>query len=195
MADSQEHRFIWHEAQSQMESARTEKELLQAASTLNNLVREGTKNPVLFYNIGTLLLKAGRHDEASLYLHRAERYSGTTWELDRNISLAAAGGDMSQPITRAWYRYPLFWHFGISLRTRLFVALGAFTIPWILLSLRLLLPGIAFHRPIIIVSCIVLILFGSSVLTTCHQESTARIINIRELYDSQMEKEGTTLNP
>jgi len=181
-ADNMEKQFIWNEARSQMASAQKTEDFLQAASTLNKLANAGVKNSDLFYNIGTLLLKAGYYDEASVYLLRSERYSGTTWEIERNISIAAAGGDKNAPLARAWYRYPLFWHFGLSMKIRLLISLIAFTILWIPLTMRIIGVRTA-STQVIVITCIILILFGSSLLTSLHQEAAAPVIDITELHD------------
>lgn len=187
-----EKQFIWSEAKFQMASARKPEDFLRAAATLNKLVNAGVKNAPLFYNIGTLLLKAGYYDEAVVYLLRSERYSGTTWEIERNLCLAAAAGDENTPLTPAWYRYPLFWHFGLSMKTRLLINLFAFTILWIPLCLRAAGIRRPVSTPIIALSLTILIVFGSSLLTSLHQEYTATVIDISQLLniDGQQKDPG-----
>lgn len=185
-----EKKFIWNEAEFQMASSRKTEDFLLAASILNKLVDAGVKNSSLFYDIGTLLLKAGYYDEAAVYLLRSERYSGTTWEIERNLCLAAAAGDENTPLTPAWYRYPLFWHFGLSMKTRLLIALFAFTILWIPLSLRVL--GIqSAGTPVIVISLTILIIFGSSLLTSLHQETAAPVIDISQLHSIDGKQKDT----
>jgi hypothetical protein len=67
-----------------------------------------------------------------------------------------------------WYRIPLFWHYGLSGKTRLTIASAAFLILW-------LTPIISNRRKdarriIMGATLIILILFGSSTATTIYSE-------------------------
>lgn len=163
-------RFIWREANTRMASASKADDFAAAADRYAELVRRGVRNGPLFRNLGTALLLAEQYQPAVRALERAERYGGSDPDLRRNLLLAlsgAAGGDTT--VALPWYRYPLFWHYGLSGRVRMNIAVLAFGAIWLLLALRL---G-GFRRLVrdAVAVCIVLvILFGSSAATSLWQE-------------------------
>ena len=157
-------------AMSQLLAANTASQFDHAAHSLNRVVELGARNAPLFYDYGTALLLAGHHEAALKALTRAERYSGTTWALKRNMLLAIRG--MSDELAAPklpWYRAPLFWHFGLPGRTRVTVASFAILMIWISFLLRMA-GWKDTYRAILGIALAILILFGSSAATTLYLE-------------------------
>ena len=170
--DAAERQFVWNEANSIMASAEAPEEFLVAAQTYQKLIEIGVQNGPLFYNLGTAMLMAERYDEALNALLRAERYMGSNWDIRRNMLMAKAGKKENQTVSLAWYRLPLFWHYGLSCTSRLNIIVCAFAVFWIGMLFRIW-GGYRFFVRIMVVSLTVLILFGSSVATSIHQEREA----------------------
>jgi hypothetical protein len=147
----------------------------KAADSLATLIDDGAANATLFHNYGTALLMAGESDEALLALARAERYSGTTWGIRRNMLLARRAQEPDAPaIALPWQRIPLFWHYRLPAATRLSIAAIAFSAIW-LLAIGLRGRWREITVPAIWIACAICLLFGASVLTSFHAEFEARI--------------------
>jgi len=173
-----EQRFLWKQANSQMASAHTRDDFAAAAATYRRLVVSGARNGPLFYNLGTALLRAGQYEEAVDALLRAERYVGSNPEITQNLLIALASEDKDAEVALPWYRFPLFWHYGLSANLRIAITAGAFALACILLALWQL--GSRTARQIMFVAWVVVALFGSSVITTFHQESHADRLCLQE---------------
>jgi tetratricopeptide (TPR) repeat protein len=175
-----ENRFIWNESNSLMSRSRDKDDFLRAAIAYNKLLKRDIRNAPLLYNMGTALMMAGQYDHATTFLRRAERYSGTTWEIKRNLQLAQAKGDNSKILPLSWLRHPMFWHYLIPLSTRINIAVYSFTIFW--LALTLSKAGCKKSlRAITVLALVALILFGSSAATSIHQENNASILKPEQL--------------
>lgn len=175
-----EERFIWNEANSLMSSAQNKTDFINAANSYNKLLQRGIRNEPLLYNLGTALLMAGHYDHAADFLTRAERYSGTNWEIKRNLQLTYAKGDSSIVQPLPWYRFPLFWHYMLPLSTRIVIATCAYTLFWAALALARLRIR-ALSRTVAVISLLTLIIFGSSAATSIHQENSAPSLRIDQL--------------
>jgi hypothetical protein len=163
-------RFEAQLAMSQLTSASKPADFEAAATAFQRLVDSGIRNAPLFYNYGITLLMADHPAQALQAFIRSERYSGTTWDLRRNMLVATAKMQNSPDQPRLpWYRIPLFWHYGISASTRLTLTAIAF-------SLLCLLPIMhttrfkGIYRLIFTFSVIAFVIFGSSSATTIYQE-------------------------
>jgi hypothetical protein len=170
---SLERQFIWKEANARMASARTPADFLRAAETYRRLVDSGVRNGPLFYDLGTAFLQAGQYEKAEASLLRAERYMGSDPDIQRNLLLALAKGKKNIPTALPWYRFPLFWHYGIPGPIRMTIAVCAFFCCWI----ALILGALGVGRPakhLLIVALAVCVLFGSSILTSMHQETASQ---------------------
>lgn len=165
-----ERQFIWNEANSKMASAGTQEDFLLAAEVYRKFLDTGVRNGPLFYNLGTALLMAKRYDDAMNAFLRAERYMGSSWDIKRNMLIAAAGEEKDETVSLPWYRVPMFWHFGLAVSTRMTISVYAFMAFWLSLILRSL-DSRRLYRPLMILSLIVLVMFGSSVLTTLESEA------------------------
>jgi tetratricopeptide (TPR) repeat protein len=171
---SAERQFAWQAANWTLSSARSEAEFLKAADQYRELVREGVRNGPVFYNLGTALLNAERYDEALHYLGRAERYMGTTWEIERNMLVAIAKRDGTAAPSLPAHRILFFWHYKLASVTRAAVALLSFALIWCGLILRLF--GMKRMKYVIACGLVAFALFGTSVAASSYQESRADII-------------------
>jgi len=166
-----ERRFIWAEANAKMAAARTPQEFAAAADTYRRLESLGVRNGPLFYNLGTALLKAGKYEEAEAALLRAERYLGTTEDIERNLLLALQKGQAGVTARLPWYRPLLFWHYGLGMTVRVRIAAGAFSVFWFALLLRRMNLGErALVNTLSALAVLVVILFSSSVASSVYQE-------------------------
>ncbi len=157
----------------QLLTANTPAQFDSAANSFKRVIDNGIHNAPLFYNYGTALLMADQPQAALNAFIRSERYSGTTWELKRNMLLAISKIDeeITTP-TLQWYRIPLFWHYGLAARTRLTIASMAFMFIW----LSFLMRKTKFKATLLSIAVTLLIIFGSSTATTLYQEySPAKI--------------------
>ncbi|MBU4201341.1 MAG: hypothetical protein KKG09_07350 [Verrucomicrobia bacterium] len=171
--DISERTFIWNEANAIMESASIPDDFRRAAQTYQKLVDAGVRNGPLFYNLGTALLQAGRYDNALDALARAERYLGRQPDILQNMSIAMARKQKTPNVEWPWYRILLFWHFNLSGSTRTVIAVSAFTLFWLALTLSRL--GLRRGMNVVVIlSLLTIVAFGSSMATTWHQEKTAR---------------------
>jgi hypothetical protein len=157
-------------------------EFENAARALNQLIERGARNAPLFYNFGVMALLAGYPRPALEAFIRAERYSGTTWELKHNMLLAISKiEDAPTSPHLPWYRVPLFWHYGLAGRTRMTIASAAFLLLCIALLLRGLNAAHRIQRLIFIPALATLVIFGSSAATTIYQENhTHQLVLIHE---------------
>jgi hypothetical protein len=161
-------RFLWDQASARMAAARTPEDFLLAANTYRGLVGKGVRNGHLFYNLGTALMLAGQYEQAAASLLRAERYLGTTPDIERNLVISMArksGGADGMP----WHRIPFFWHYRLATSTRLTIAVWASAGCWLALILRLLDRRGAAER-LFLVAVVALVLFSSSAATSVLQE-------------------------
>jgi len=165
---SMERRFLWNEANALMAAAQTVEDFSAAAEAYGRLIDAGVRNGPLFYNLGLALLQAERYEEALAALRRAERYAGSTEDIRRNMRLCLRRGDSAAALP--WYRFPLFWHFGLPGAIRLSIAAAAFSACWLSLLMRRIGPRHTADA-LLAVSLAVLVLFASSAATTLHQES------------------------
>ncbi len=168
-----EYEFAWNQANAQMASARTETDFMNAAQTYRNLVNAGVRNGRLFYNLGTACLMAGQYDEAITFLLRSERYTGTSWDIKRNMLIALARGDKNARVSLPWHRVPLFWHYQLSTPARTIITIAAFNIFWLMLipaafGLKKTLKSIQ------VLAVAVFVIFGSSSITSMHREDLDR---------------------
>jgi len=185
-------KFMWEEANLKMSNARNEPEFLAAADAYLKLVETGARNSPLFYNLGTAFLLAGQREEATKYLTRAERYSGSNWEIRHNMLIALAGKEKDESVSLPWYRVPLFWHYGLAGSVRMTVAVCAFVVMWLALALNAL--GFKrLARPVIVISLVLVIMFGSSVATSLHQESSANSIPILRTHGKSVNMSPVTV--
>lgn len=171
--DVSERTFIWNEANAIMSSAVTPNDYLRAARTYQKLTDAGIRNGPLFYNLGTALLQAGRYDNALDALSRAERYLGRQPDILHNMKIAMARKQKASGVEWPWYRILLCGHFYLSGSVRMVIAVSAFAIFWLALTLRRLgiLRGM---NAVLAIALLVCVIFGSSAATTWHQELTAK---------------------
>ena len=174
---SAEHVFMSRQAAATISAARERDDFLQAASDYSALIESGVKNGAVFYNMGTALLKAEEFEAAVQAFLRAERYTGTTWEIERNLRLAMAADGEVREQSLPWHRVPLFWHYGLGMNTRALIGTYGFAFFWLGMTLRLF--GIKrFTVSLMTAALTVMITFGSSALTSLHGEMRDRAIRV-----------------
>ncbi len=150
----------------------------KAAEALSTLVDDGAANATLFFNHGTALLLAGDPDGALEALARAERYSGTTWAIRRNMLLARRAQDPDAPASLPWQRIPLFWHYRLPATTRMTIASLAFCAIWLLaIGRRSRLRELTL--PFLWIATVICLLFGASVLASFQGEYEAGLNHAR----------------
>ncbi len=192
--NSDEDLFIWNEANSLMSNARSKEDFSQAAVSYNKLLERGTKNAPILYNLGTALVLAGYYEEAERCLVRSERYSGTTWAISRNLTLALAEGDNAKIAPLPWHRYPLFWHYMLSMSQRIILAICAYSLFWFSLILRLTRFK-STASTVTTISLAFLMLFGSSAATSIYHENIAKTLKINPSEAADSEMTGESINP
>ncbi len=165
--------FVWNDANSLMTSARAPADYTAAAAEYQKLIDMGIRNAPLFYNQGTAFLQAGRFDDALRILARAECYGGAQGDVARNLQIARARKAGLKTRVMLWDRVLLFWHYRLPAETRILVAAAGFSLWWLGLALRVLRRPTAARR-VMAVAVIVLVIFGSSAVTTLMQEQSAR---------------------
>jgi hypothetical protein len=176
-----EHRFLWNQANARMATAASPSDFAEAASIYRDLLDRGVRNGPVYRNYGTALLLADAPDAAVDALLRAERHGGTSTDLRRNLELAlaartlpAAGDTAATPVRTgglSWTRIPLFWHYQLPLHLRIRVLLVLHNSLWLALVLRVVRLRAA-ARGLAVASLAGLVLFGSSVLVSLHQDAT-----------------------
>jgi tetratricopeptide (TPR) repeat protein len=189
-----EHTFMWNEANARVASASTEQDFLSAASTYRKLADAGVKNGHLFYNIGTALLKAKRYDEAIEAFLQAERYSGSSEDISRNMRIALAAKNKDPNATLPWYRVPLFWHYNLSIFARIRIAVCAFAGFWLALLLRTAGSN-RIYKPLLACSIILFALFGSSSATSLELQARSDRLHARIILEKQLPDKGDMPKP
>jgi tetratricopeptide (TPR) repeat protein len=167
-----EREFIWDEANSRMAAAASPRDFMAAAAAYQKLVDLNVRNRALFYNLGTALLNAERYDDALEALSRAERYGGGSPDISRNLQIAQARKAKLKETSASWDRVLIFWHYGLPLSARAWLAVFAFAAFWLGLT-GLLIGRRRAGRAMVAASLVLLALFGSSVAVSLHQESNA----------------------
>ncbi len=174
LASASEIEFLSQQAVARTLAARSPDEFAAAAAAYASLLDSGVRNGLVYFNLGTALLMAEQREAARHALAQAERYTGATWDTERNLVLAhtAPGAD---PAGLPWYRVPLFWHFRLATATRVTLACAAFLAIWLFATLRLCgFPRTA--RWGVALAAVVLVLFGSSAVTSLYQSARAPVI-------------------
>ncbi|MGB0716854.1 MAG: hypothetical protein ACPGXK_13310 [Phycisphaerae bacterium] len=111
---------------------------LKAASMMKTLIREGTRNGKLEYNIGNCYLKAGKLGEAILHYRRAEQFIPNDPLLQDNLRearkrcLTNINARGSQTLLRSVF----FLHFSTSLAGRTTLLIVTYVLFWLLLGIR-----------------------------------------------------------
>ncbi len=168
-----ESEFVWNEANTALAAAHGPRDYLAAAEQYQRLVDAGVRNAPLFFNQGTAFLLADRYDDAMRVLARAERYAGSRGDIARNLQIARARKAGLKARVTLWERVLLFWHYRVPSAMRFPLAAVGFSALWLSLALRKTRLGIA-ARWLMAVALLLLILFGSSAVTTLVQEQAER---------------------
>jgi hypothetical protein len=168
-ADAVRQRYLWDQATTILRHAKTQDDFARAADVYRALIDSGVRNETVFYDYGTALLLGRNYEDAAAALNRAERYGGTTPEIERNLRLAAARGGPVEDAVLPWYRVPLWWHFGLAAPTRIAVTAVLFAAAWLALILR----AAGWRRavaPFLAAAAAALVVFASSSAVSVYQE-------------------------
>jgi hypothetical protein len=112
------------------------KDFLIAADALAARVSLGSRDPIILYNLGTALLMAEQPVLALPILQWSERRGAPAWNVRRNILVAQRMISQNPAQQLSWIRKLLFWHYGISVSTRISILLTLFTMIWIASTMR-----------------------------------------------------------
>ena len=175
---SDANRFLWDQANARMGTAESPEQFAEAVAVYRTLIDRGVRNAPLLRNYGTALLLAEAPEAAVDALLRAERCGGSTADLRRNLEVALAAMSPLEGTSPAamqvevlsWTRIPLFWHYQVPLRMRLQIVLFLQGLLWLAVILRILRRRDT-ARGLAVAALTGLVLFGSSVLVSLHQES------------------------
>jgi hypothetical protein len=173
--------FETQRANTALLNASRPEDFAKAAEALAALIDQGAANAGLFFNYGTALLMAGDPAGAMEALARAERYSGSTWGIRRNMLLALRALHEDSPPALPWYRIPLFWHFRLPAEQRMTVTASAFLMAWLM---ALLLPTRRREAAIagLCIAISVFLLFGASTVSSLYAEHHAAIAHAQRLH-------------
>jgi len=170
-------RFTWNQANARMATADAPAEFMEAAGLYRGMIDGGVRNGAVFYNYGTALLFAEAPVAAVDALRRAEIYAGASSDIRRNKALAEAAVARLEKgevvLADDWLYAPLFWHYALSLNTRILVLLVLYNVLVGILPIRWWLRKqeqtswvrrlrAVWHLPTV-VAVILLVLFATSV--------------------------------
>jgi len=111
----------------------------RALSGFESLLRHGTPNGYIYYNIANTHLRLGDVGRAVANYRRAIRLCPGDARIGKNLQVARdlCKTPIPVPAAGALVETIFFWHFDTSLSGRLRFALGAYVLLWFLLGLRL----------------------------------------------------------
>jgi hypothetical protein len=168
--------FLWEQANAQVASANKPEDFKKAAKTYERLLAEGVITAPLLLNLGSTYVMAGEPAKAMASFLRAERYVGSTPEIKQGLLSALAKQSGEQRKELPWVRTALFWHYSLPCQMRGWIALGAWTLFWMGLFLRLLMRHHNIHtlaslsETALFVGGVTMVTFGASVVVTLLQE-------------------------
>jgi len=126
--------------------ARSRQLFNSAAQRFESLLAAGVDNGYLQYNLGNAYLQLGDLGRAILHYRRAQRLIPGDPLLAENLGVARARSLLTIPPARhsAILQTVFFWHYHTSPSSRFVVAIGAYILFWVMLSLRAFvrLPGL-----------------------------------------------------
>jgi len=128
--------FLWEAANRKMATSCRESDFAEAVKLYKKLENSGAKNGCLYYNMGTAMMMAGDCETAVDALIAAERYSGTTWAIKRNMMIALSQIESPLKLKYRWLKLTLPWHHMPSLQTIIRLIMIIWVIFWILLAMR-----------------------------------------------------------
>ena len=145
------------------EPARSEK-IGQAASLYERIIAEkGIHNGHLYYNLGNCHFHLGHLGRAILNYRRAERLIPNDPDLKQNLqsALSLRKDAIESSQVRSIYQTIFFWHYRVSLRTKLLLFSIGFSMVWLVLLIQLLFPQMGL-RWLLALSLLFAAVFGAS---------------------------------
>lgn len=125
------------------EPERSEK-IRQAATLYERIIAEkGIRNGHLYYNLGNCHFHLGQLGHAILSYRRAEKLIPNDADLKQNLQSARSRRTdaIQNSQVRSIYETLFFWHYRLSLGTKLLLFSVAFSMIWVLLLVKLLFVG------------------------------------------------------
>ncbi len=176
-----------------MQSQTTE-DFARAANALADRMDQGDRDPVLLYNLGTALLLAEQPGLALPILQWAERRGATSWNVRRNMLVAQRMVTQNPTLQLPWIRTLLFWHYRITVSSRLTAAAFLFSLIWILATIRRF-SSIA--KWLMLPTAVALMLFSISIAASVYaehqneQDWAMQRRQIQGIYELHHEEEST----
>ncbi len=111
----------------------------EATDKFQRLADSGIENGKLYYNIGNACLRSGELGRAILNYRRAEKLIPNDGQLEANLKFARSLRKNQIPTSgeQTFVRTLFVWHFGVPIRFRYALALGAYVLFWLLLFARM----------------------------------------------------------
>ncbi len=149
-------------------------EYAQAVRGYEELVAEGAKNPVIFFNLGNAYYKQGRLGLAIANFERALHLQPGFEEARDNLAVAVmhTRQKAERPAPPLWEQNLLFWHYDITYRATWWLAAAAWVLFWILLAVRIARP-LPYLRGAVVVLGVLALAFGWSAWRKAHPEPMA----------------------
>lgn len=111
----------------------------EATDKFQLLVDSGIENGKLYYNLGNACLRSGELGRSILNYRRAEKLIPNDGQLEANLRFARSLRKNQIPTggRRAFVQTFFAWHYGVPIRFRYAIGLGAYVLFWVLLLARL----------------------------------------------------------
>lgn len=170
--------FEWERANHAMFTAAGESDFLDAARLYFAIVTNGASSGPLYYNLSSALILADKPQAALEALGEAEKYLGSSREVEDNWKAATArlyGGKGEFPVSRTF----LFWHYGADLAARTDIAVFSWVLFCLLATVRILIPRKSGAAPAGAARRLLGILLCASALTFLFYGTTALIYHMR----------------
>ncbi len=162
----------------------------RAASLYERIVNEkGIRNGYIYYNLGNCYFHLGQIGKAILNYRRAERLIPNYSDLRRSLESARARRKdrIEKSQARSIAQTLFFWHYVLSLRTKIALFSVFFSAVWIVLLVRLFLNR-AFTRWVLWLSIFSAVVFGVSGAVEAYGDNSTRFGVI--LVESAVSRKG-----
>ncbi len=168
---------LFTEANRLFNAARSEADLRQALENYRAILERGVENGRLYFNLGNAHLRLKEYGPAILNLRRALLYvPGDPWSLRMIESARAQATDtFPERSERKVLRTIFFWHHQTPFETRLWAALAAHVLFWLLLTLRLF-THVPFQRTCLVALAVIGLAAGISAGVEGFGSGTAEVV-------------------
>lgn len=127
------------------------------------LAEKGIRNGHLYYNLGNCHFHLGQLGQAILNYRRAEKLIPNDGDLKQNLQSARSRRTdaIQNSQVRSIYQTLFFWHYRLSLRTKLLLFSATFSLLWMVLLVKLFSPRVSL-RWLLALSLLFAAVFGVS---------------------------------